>query len=447
MKTLDYINSLERDGLIEVGKKYKILGHLSAFNSPYLGDDELRLAIIKKIEEQNPDEAIVKNTRRRSKRNKSQKKNSFRKLSKKQQDYGYDLNFKSDCKTYYDLPQGARLVAIGDLHGDLSVTIKSLKLAGVIPLDTPHYFENLKDAEKIEWIGENTHIVQVGDQIDRCRPNTWYRDICNDNDTYKDEGSDLKIMELLDKLDEKAKYHGGAVISILGNHEMMNCAGDFRYVSPKEFEEFGEYYNVKRVNNPNRVFPYGYKERKQAFSPGGMIARKYAANRKAIVQVGKWLFAHGGITTKLANMYTLEEMNEGIQKWLLGRRDRKTREIFDALYEDDDHGIFWTREFSDLCAWDDDRCSKLFYKTLDCVNKKNDRDIDNICEGLIMGHSPQYLNMKGINSSCNDKIWRVDIGASKAFGPFTKCDEENIYRKCSVLVICDGDKCKIVKEK
>ena len=82
-------------------------------------------------------------------------------------------------------------------------------------MNTPHYFEDLKDVENIEWIGGNTHVVQVGDQIDRCRPNSWYRDICNDDSTYKDEGSDLKIMELEDRTDEKAKFQNGAVISIL----------------------------------------------------------------------------------------------------------------------------------------------------------------------------------------------------------------------------------------
>ena len=63
-----------------------------------------------------------------------------------------------------------------------------------------------------EWIGYDTHVVQAGDQVDRCRPSSWYRDVCADDNTYKDEGSDLKIMRLLDNLHLKAQKMGGAVI-------------------------------------------------------------------------------------------------------------------------------------------------------------------------------------------------------------------------------------------
>jgi len=81
-------------------------------------------------------------------------------------------------------------------------------------------------------------------------------------------------MRLLDNLHLKANKMGGAVISILGNHEIMNCVGDFRYVSPLEFEEFGEYFKSKKTQH-KRIFPYGYKERKSAFAPGGIIAKRF----------------------------------------------------------------------------------------------------------------------------------------------------------------------------
>ena len=433
---IEYINSLDRKGLIILGKKVKAKGYLNEFNSPEITDEDLRNLVIENIS----DKKIKKKIK--SKKSTSQKKKVCnRKSFKKGRDIP-EIDFKIlNNKSYYSIPDGAKLIAIGDLHGDYIATIKSLKLAGLMPMKTSY----CDDPEAIPWIGYDTFIVQLGDQIDRCRPTEWYRDVCADNDTYKDEGSDLKIMRLLDNLHIEAQKMGGAVLSILGNHEIMNCVGDFRYVSPLEFEEFGEYYNAKHTQH-KRIFPYGYKERKQAFSPGGIIAKRFAALRHSIVQVGNWVFVHGGITPQLAEKYSLDEMNEGIKKWLLGGRDKKTKNIFNDLYEDDEDGIFWTREFGDLGNWNKGSSERLFQKTIDLLNQKNDRNMKNHIEGLIMGHTPQYLNMKGVNSSCNGKCWRVDVGASKAFGPFTKCEEENKYRKCSILLIKDG-KCKILKEK
>ena len=84
--------------------------------------------------------------------------------------------------------------------------------------------------------------------------------------------------------------------------------------------------------------------------------------RHAIVQVGNWVFVHGGITPVLAEKYTLDEMNEGIKKWLLGGRDKKTKEVFNDLYEDDEDGIFWTREFGDLGNWSNGGSDRLIPK-------------------------------------------------------------------------------------
>ena len=57
-------------------------------------------------------------------------------------------------------------------------------------------------------------------------------------------------------------------------------------------------------------------------------------------------------------------------------------------------------------------------------------------KGMIVGHTPQID--KGINSTCGDKVWRVDIGASKAFDVFSKI--KNSGRSPSVLEIVDDGK-------
>ena len=60
-----------------------------------------------------------------------------------------------------------------------------------------------KIAANLNWIPTDTFVVQVGDQIDRCRPKD---NKCTDeNETFEDEASDITILYLMTELNKKAK--------------------------------------------------------------------------------------------------------------------------------------------------------------------------------------------------------------------------------------------------
>ena len=67
-------------------------------------------------------------------------------------------NLDNNLISYY--PPQERIIVIGDLHGSYDMMISSLKLATLIDNND-------------NWIGNNTYVVIVGDQIDNCRSNSF----------------------------------------------------------------------------------------------------------------------------------------------------------------------------------------------------------------------------------------------------------------------------------
>lgn len=131
-------------------------------------------------------------------------------------------------------PAPERLVAIGDLHGDLDSVQRAFRLAGAI------------DATG-SWIGGKLVVVQTGDVVDR-------------------GDDDKRILDWLDRVQADAKAAGGEVILLLGNHELMNVAGDFRYVTPGGFAAWGG--PVAGADPHVAALPEAQRGRAAAFAPG-----------------------------------------------------------------------------------------------------------------------------------------------------------------------------------
>jgi len=313
------------------------------------------------------------------------------------------------------LPPVKRIIVLGDLHGDWDMTIKSLKIAKLID-------------NTYKWIGGDTIVVQLGDQIDRCR----FTGIpCDRKEATKDdEASDMKILNFFTDLHKQAQYVGGAVYSIIGNHELMNVNGDMRYVS---FENIAEFDNYKKPNGT--IITDGMEARKYAFAPGNKIANFLGCTRQLSLIIGSNLFVHAGVLPEIAKKYNIQEMNQIISLYLWNKL--KNPSNYNELLNSSDYSPLWNRIFGSVQQ--SEQSCDILMKPLEQIYKVGK---------IFIGHTPQ-LNT-GISNTCNGKIWLADYGASKAFNAF---DNNFIYnnkrsplREAQVLeILNDGEKINILK--
>jgi len=265
-----------------------------------------------------------------------------------------------ETDTSYRSTTAGRVVAIGDLHGDLEATRRALRTAGVID-------------DKDGWSGGTTVVVQTGDVLDR--------------------GDDERaILDMFERLNEDAKKLGGAVRVLLGNHEVMNVQGDMRYVTRGGFTTFE---NVNSPHNPSLASRYQQHERARvlAFAPGGPYARRLA-QLDTVVMVNDTLFVHGGVLAKHVR-YGLGTINREVKDWMRGDGSK-----LPAVMSADDAPT-WNRRYSfDNPSAEDCRALSA---ALELLGAKR----------MVVGHTPQK---NGISSACGDRVWRIDVGLASHYG-------------------------------
>ena len=262
----------------------------------------------------------------------------------------------------FQFPAAERIVAIGDLHGDVSALRNALRLALAID-------------ESGKWIAGNLVVVQTGDQLDR--------------------GDDEpQILELFQRLRASAQAAGGAVHVLNGNHEVMNVQADFRYVTPDGFHDFSAghpdalHARLAASSTPER------RGRTAAFLPGGEIARRLSI-QPMVIQIGRNLFVHGGVLEQHVR-YGLGRINQELSAWMAGAPGEPAPASVSGQ-----RAPIWVRDYSDGTPAED-RCAELT-RVLGALS----------AERLVVGHTVQQ---QGINSACDGKVWRIDVGLSRFYG-------------------------------
>jgi hypothetical protein len=209
-----------------------------------------------------------------------------------------------------------RVVALSDIHGAYEPMVRTLQNAGVI-------------TEDLAWAAGRTHLVIVGDILDR-GPNS------------------REAMDLLMALEGEAQAVGGMVHVLIGNHEAMNLLADLRYVAKGEYAAFAAeelpeererwYAEFLQQRAPagktdeelrelfDGSFPDGYFAHRRAFSTGGKYGR-WLLEKPIMIVINETAYVHGGVSPLVAEL-GLDGINGKLRKEMIQYVDEMER-----LYE------------------------------------------------------------------------------------------------------------------
>ncbi|SPC64201.1 uncharacterized protein UHOD_05157 [Ustilago sp. UG-2017b] len=283
-----------------------------------------------------------------------------------------------------------RTIAVADLHGDLQHALNVLSMAGVVST-TPmsgasDSFSSSASGFSVAWTGGHDVLLSTGDIVDR------------GDDT-------IPLYQLFISLRTQASLAGGEVVNLLGNHEVMNGIGDWRYVTKGDIESFG-----------------GLMERRHAISDQGWIGRDWLENYNVTASVSllpvshpglpkgyeppKVSFVHGGITPEYASK-GVDYINKVGTRFLLNGLSEQnpssslpgnTTEEEQHLWSE--HGPLWYRGYATDA------------EPFACTTSQQARERLGV-RHLVMGHTPHF---DGFVTRCDTGILLIDTGISRAYG-------------------------------
>lgn len=216
-----------------------------------------------------------------------------------------------------------RIIVIGDIHGSLDGFVTILQRAGLVD-------------QARRWSGGQATLVQTGDMTDR--------------------GRDVRaVMDLLMALENDAPTTGGQVVTLLGNHEVMNLIGETRDATPEIFATFTDAQSEARreaawrdnqalaarrlkarpdapaVYRQTRdawmtAHPPGYLEYRDAMGPRGVYGR-WLRSKAVIARIDTSAFMHAGVDPT-ASEATPDDVNRQVREEL-ARYDDYVKRLVD----------------------------------------------------------------------------------------------------------------------
>jgi hypothetical protein len=316
-------------------------------------------------------------------------------------------------------PTADEIIVIGDVHADMLSFITALRLGNVV------------DADYILVPCKHTRIVvQMGDVLDR-RVRAG-----NNTTTSENEREELDLLQYMYLLDEfaTASSSNTRIVSLCGNHDIYNFGGnDDAHL--KQFSRIARSYTTD-ITNRGFDLPNGFPGRSVFFSIGPMsgAAQYMVQHRPILLQIGTWLFVHGGLDYN--TLAKIDRCNKASVKLL--QPNGLVKFINIVYYAVMLRNTAWLNMCAARCtdknmgdemrlgllprAW----CNLIEYRgqgTEAPCNASRSIEIGGLFNlgvpwkngdgGFCVSHTPQA---QGVNSGCDPLVFRVDVGLSESFG-------------------------------
>ena len=195
-------------------------------------------------------------------------------------------------RSVYGMPK--QMLALSDIEGKYEAFVNILYEAGVID-------------KSLNWTFGKGHLVLAGDFFDRGEMVT-------------------ETLWLIYKLEQEAHEAGGVLHFLLGNHEMMNLRGDWRYV-PKKY-----LINAQLAGKSYHEF----------YDPNTILG-KWLRSKNSLVRIGGYLFCHAGLSPDfLIAQMPISLINETIRE-LIDTPDEDVPNVFNGEFLLRDFGPLWYR--------------------------------------------------------------------------------------------------------